>query len=166
MKVLKQDLTYMKPQQLLPTPRAEQFIGKLEAQPEQQESVVIGGTASGKLTMTREFAARSGRPTAEFHGSFAADPTDVDGCFVPHEGGFAFQESKMKTTAEAGGIVIIDSPSMMSADTQNQVADLVTKNPQAKFIAVMHDQEVDNGQLTGKFVNAFLQGDPAQKIEV
>ncbi len=165
MQILKHDLAYIRPQNLLPTAKAEEFIGRLEAQPEQQETVVIGDTASGKLTMTKEFAARSGRP-AVVHSRSAMDPSDVEGRYVSQGADFIFQESLMKSTAEAGGIVVIDSPTLMSADVQNQVADMVTQNPAAKFIAVMDTQEVENGLLTGKFVNAFLGEDPGQKVEL
>ncbi len=124
-----------------PNRRIEGVVKELESQPQDQETVILGGATSGKVAAALEFAKNSGRPTAltRFHSSDSQQT--VAGTYVIGEQGFELKKPHFVEVAEQNGVIILEDPNLTSRETQEALAELVTSNPGAKFIAVMEPSQ-------------------------
>lgn len=127
------------PSNTVTAPRLQRVVAQLQEQNPADEAIVTGPTGCGKLTAVREFAELSGRAHTAISLHAASDPTEVNGRYVADEGGVRFEDSPIKKTAEAEGVVVLSDPNLASPETQDALADMIRANPAAKFVAVMED---------------------------
>ncbi|OBU31426.1 AAA family ATPase [Photobacterium kishitanii] len=90
---------------------------------------LFGPSGTGKSSAPSQLCARLNWPFFEFNASKRTERIDLEGSYIPTEGGMEFFEGPLTKAATIGGVLLINEPSLMEASELAGLNDIKPGKP-------------------------------------